>query len=201
MSNSKLSDAFQSSTAGIEHVTVPMSLPYDRLVNAFEAELGHLDPAVTKALVERRASWGEVEKEIERIGGVHGLMVIASANQGVMTSLSGKMKRCLLYLIGNPVIADKIIAIDVRASFYVPFRVAIFDRGNDGTVISYDRPSSFLAVLGRPELNEFRQPARSEDRRADRGAAKEGMKPLPSTARLVLRAANSALGSAFGPRR
>ena len=55
MSNSKLSDAFQSSTAGIEHVTVPMSLPYDRLVSAFEAELGHLDPAVTKALVERRA--------------------------------------------------------------------------------------------------------------------------------------------------
>jgi uncharacterized protein (DUF302 family) len=155
MSNSKLSDAFQSSTAGIEHVTVPMSLPYDRLVSAFEAELGHLDPAVTKALVERRASWGEVEKEIERIGGVHGLMVIAIANQGVVTSLSGKMKRCLLYLIGNPVIADKIIAIDVRASFYVPFRVAIFDRGNDGAVISYDRPSSFLAALGRPELNEF----------------------------------------------
>lgn len=154
MSNSKLSDAFQSSTAGIEHVTVPMSLPYDRLVSAFEAELGHLD-AVTKALVERRAIWGEVEKEIERIGGVHGLIVIASANQGVVTSLSGKMKRCLLYLIGNPVIADKIIAIDVRASFYVPFRVAIFDRGNDGAVISYDRPSSFLAALGRPELNEF----------------------------------------------
>ena len=98
MSNNKLSDAFQSSTAGIEHVTVSMSLPYDRLVSAFEAELGHLDPAVTKALVERRASWGEVEKEIERIGGVHGLMVIASANQGVVTSLSGKMKRCLLYL-------------------------------------------------------------------------------------------------------
>jgi len=71
MSNSKLSDAFQSSTAGIEHVTVPMSLPYDRLVSAFEAELGHLDS------------------------------------------------------------------------------------GKDGAVISYDRPSSFLAALGRPELKEF----------------------------------------------
>jgi len=199
MSNSKLSDAFQSSTAGIEHVTVSMSLPYDRLVSAFEAELGHLDPAVTKALVERRASWGEVEKEIERIGGVHGLMVIASANQGVVTSLSGKMKRCLLYLIGNPVIADKIIAIDVRASFYVPFRVAIFDRGTRRHQL---RPSLFVSCSAWPTRAErIRQPARSEDRRADRGAAKEGMKPLPSTARLVLRAANSALGSAFGPRR
>jgi uncharacterized protein (DUF302 family) len=154
MSNSNVSDAVQSSKAAIEHVTVPMRLPYDRLVSAFEAELGHLDPAVTKALVERRASWSEVEKEIERIGGVHGLMIIASANQGVVTSLSGKMKRCMLYLIGNPVIA-KIIAIDIRASFYVPFRVAIFDSGKDGAIISYDRPSSFLAALGRPELKEF----------------------------------------------
>jgi uncharacterized protein (DUF302 family) len=155
MSNSNVSDAVRSSKAAIEHVTVPMRLPYDRLVSAFEAELGHLDPAVTKALVERRASWSEVEEEIERIGGVHGLMIIASANQGVVTSLSGKMKRCMLYLIGNPVIADKIIAIDIRASFYVPFRVAIFDCGKDGAIISYDRPSSFLAALGRPELKEF----------------------------------------------
>jgi hypothetical protein len=53
------------------------------------------------------------------------------------------------------VIADKIIAIDIRASFYVPFRVAIFDSGKDGAVISYDRPSSFLAALGRPEVKEF----------------------------------------------
>jgi hypothetical protein len=29
------------------------------------------------------------------------------------------------------------------------------DRHPDGAVISYDRPSSFLAVLGRPELKAF----------------------------------------------
>jgi uncharacterized protein (DUF302 family) len=165
MSNSKLSDAFQSSTAAIEHVTVPMSLPYERLVIAFEAELGHLDPAVTKALVERRASWSEVEKEIERISGVHGLMIIASANQGVVTSLSGKMKRCMLYLIGNPVIADKIIAIDIRASFYVPFRVAIFDSGKDGASHQL-RPPLFVSRGAWPARAEgIRHPARPEDRR------------------------------------
>jgi hypothetical protein len=56
-----------------------------------------------------------VEKELERLGGTHGLMIVASANQGAITSLSGKLKRCMLYLVGNPVIADKIIAIDIRA--------------------------------------------------------------------------------------
>jgi hypothetical protein len=153
MNNSSVSDSVQSSMA-IEHVTVAAGVPYDKLVVAFEAELGHLDPGATKALVERRASWSEVEKEIGRIGGVHGLMIVASANQGAVTSLSGKTKRCMLYLVGNPVIADKIIAIDIRASFYVPFRIALFDNGKEGA-ISYDRPSSFLGTLGRPELKEF----------------------------------------------
>ena len=72
------------------------------------------------------------------------------------TSLSGREKRCSLYLVGNPVIADRIISIDLRASFYVPFRVCLYDDGGpDGAVISYDRPSSFLAALGNPELTEF----------------------------------------------
>jgi uncharacterized protein (DUF302 family) len=141
--------------APIEHVTVVMGVPYDKLVSAFEAELGRLDSAAVQALVTRRAPWNEVESEIERIGGAHGLMIVASANQGAITSLSGNAKRCILYIVGNPVIADKIIAIDIRASFYVPFRVALFDLGKEGGAIAYDRPSSFLATLGRPELKHF----------------------------------------------
>jgi uncharacterized protein (DUF302 family) len=58
--------------------------------------------------------------------------------------------------VGNPVIADQIISIDLRSSFYVPFRVCLYDDGaSDGAVISYDRPSSFLAALGKPELTKF----------------------------------------------
>jgi hypothetical protein len=58
-------------------------------------------------------------------------------------SLSGKSKICSLY--------NQIIAIDLRRSFYVPFRVAVHDDGGpNGGTISYDCPSSFLAALTRP---------------------------------------------------
>jgi uncharacterized protein (DUF302 family) len=68
-----------------------------------------------------------------------GLMIIFRADQGKITSLSGQEKRCSLYLVGNPVIADQIISIDLRASFYVPFRVCLHDDGGPGgAVISYD---------------------------------------------------------------
>jgi uncharacterized protein (DUF302 family) len=84
-------------------------------------------------------------------------MVIFRADQGQITSLSGREKRCSLYLVGNPVIANEIIDIDPRASFYVPFRVCLYDNGDDLGVMAYDRPSSFLAALERPELTSFGQ--------------------------------------------
>jgi uncharacterized protein (DUF302 family) len=145
-----------SSKTSVDHVTVRIALAYDRLVKAFESELGRFDPVVAQSLVERRASWNEAKQTIARMAGPHGLMIIAVADQGVVTSLSGKAKRCVLYTVGNPVIANDIIDIDPAASFYVPFRIALYETGDrTGAVIAYDRPSSFLAASGRPELKPF----------------------------------------------
>lgn len=142
-----------TATSGVEHLRVSTGLSYDALVGAFERALGRWDPAAGDALVERRAPWSEVEREVERMAGAHGLMIFVRANQGEVTSLAGTVKRCSLYLVGNPVIANQIIDIDLGASFYVPFRVALYDAGDPGgATIAYDRPSSFLGLLGRPEL-------------------------------------------------
>jgi uncharacterized protein (DUF302 family) len=142
----------------IQHTSIATGLNYEALVRAFERELGYLDPAIVQRLVEGKAPWSEAEREIERVGGTHDLMIINRTDLGAVASLSGREKRCLLYLVGNPVIANRIISIDMRGSFYVPFRVALFDDGKpEGAVISYDRPSSFLATLGSPQITEIGQ--------------------------------------------
>jgi uncharacterized protein (DUF302 family) len=153
----------------IRHTCVSTGLRYDAAIRAFEREVGHLDPARIQPLVERKAPWNEIEREIEKVGGSHGLMIIERVDLGRVASLSGREKRCQLYLVGNPVIANRIISIDLRGCFYVPFRVALYDDGNpEGAVIAYDRPSSFLATLGRPELTEI---AEELDRKIDAAAA------------------------------
>jgi uncharacterized protein (DUF302 family) len=143
-----------SEIATIKHTRITTVLSYDALVTAFERELGHVDPKLTDDLVKYGASWDEVKRTIDQVGGPHSLMVFFRADQGKVTSLSGRTKRCSLYIVGNPVIANDIIDIDPRACFYVPFRVCLYDEGGRG-VISYDRPSSFLEALGRPELAPF----------------------------------------------
>ena len=150
ISTPNIAASIGASTAAVERVDIWTGLTYDVLVRAFERELGHWDPAAGNLLVERQASWSDVERDVERMAGPHGLMIFFRVNQGAVTSLSGKVKRCSLYLVGNPVIANQILSIDLRASFYVPFRVCLY-----GAVISYDRPSSFLGQLGRPELKEI----------------------------------------------
>jgi uncharacterized protein (DUF302 family) len=153
----------------IQHTRHATGRSYRDLVRAFERELGHLDAAAQQQLVERKAAWSEVEREIGRRAGAHGLMIIARVDLGATASLSGQERRCSLYLVGNPVIATRIISIDLRGSFYVPFRVALYDDGGpEGAVIGYDRPSSFLAALGHPELAEI---GRSLDRKIDAVAA------------------------------
>ena len=149
-------DSSSTSRVVIVHVEVATGLAYQELINAFERELGKLDPAAVQSLVARKAPWVEVTREIERMAGPRGLMIICRADQGAIISLAGIGRRSSLYLVGNPVIASDIIGIDLRAGFYVPFRVCVYDDGGpSGAVIAYDRPSSFLSVVGRPELASF----------------------------------------------
>jgi uncharacterized protein (DUF302 family) len=154
--NARADAAAAADPYGIQRTRIATGLPYDDLVRNFEDELGRWDPAVRDRLVKSKASWSDVEQQVAAAAGPHGLMIFARIDQGQLISLAGETKRCSLYLVGNPVIANKIIAIDIRGSFYVPFRVGLFDDGTaDGGAIIYDRPSSFLASLGHAELAEI----------------------------------------------
>ena len=76
-------------SAVITHEDIATGLSYDDLVTAFERELGRWEPASGVALAERRAPWSEIEREVDRMAGQHGLMIFYRADQGAITSLSG----------------------------------------------------------------------------------------------------------------
>jgi hypothetical protein len=85
----------------IQHTEAATGRPYEALVEAFERELGHLDPLMGARLIEQKASWSEVEREMARMAGPRGLMIIFKADQGRIASLSGQERQCLLYLVGK----------------------------------------------------------------------------------------------------
>ena len=167
-----------SSDSSLTHVSVSTGFGYHELIEAFERSVGHWNAATGASLRREAANWPKVEATVAKAGEPFGLMVMAKIDQGKLTSLSGRMKNCTLYLVGNPVIANQIIDIDLRGSFYVPFRVAIHDGGDAGDgIISYDLPSSFLAVLDRPELIPI---GKSLDEKMDKVISGLAIAPKPA---------------------
>ena len=137
----------------IEREDIPTGLNYNALVTAFESELGRWDQTVGNLMIQEKTSWPKVKRIIQDMAGPHGLMIFYRIDQGSIISLHNGIKRCSLYLVGNPIIAEQILSVDIRASLYVPFRVCLYDDGNPaGASISFDRPSSFLATFHQPAL-------------------------------------------------
>ena len=68
----------------------------------------------------------------------------ARLDQGALLRLSGDPVQATLYLVGNPVIARKILAVEPAAGLYAPFRVAVY-RDAVGAHVAYDQPSSVFA--------------------------------------------------------
>jgi uncharacterized protein (DUF302 family) len=129
---------------------------YEDLCGRFEAAVGRLDAPAVRRLEDGAAPWPQLEAATREMAGESGLMQFAVYDQGAVASLSGSPIRCRLYLVGDPAIAARIVRIDERGALYVPFRVAIYAAPRaEGATIAFDRPSSLLAGLGRPELDEI----------------------------------------------
>ena len=63
-------------------------------------------PPILK-MAASRFSAQEIERTIAGMVGELGFVVLAKLDQGPMVSLLGKPKRMTLYLIGNPVLANR----------------------------------------------------------------------------------------------
>lgn len=149
-----IATAPSSLSAQIERVTFETDLPYRDLVIGFEKQLGRYDHPIGEQLVRDQVSWAEAETTIAAMKGPHGLMMFFRIDLGQTASLKGEHRDCTLYLIGNPLIATEIVALDMRAGLLVPFGVQIYTEGGNG-IISYDRPGSTLATLGNAEIDKI----------------------------------------------
>ena len=136
-------------TAAIEHTDVSTGLSHAELVEAFERVLGRWNPATAERLVQRKAGWDEVETEAARAGGTRGL-IIHSLNQGAVTSLSGQTKDCRLYLVGNPVIASRILDIDPPRCLLRSVPRLPLQRRRSGWCRNLLRPTQLFSCRPRP---------------------------------------------------
>jgi uncharacterized protein (DUF302 family) len=137
----------------VERIDVTTKRTFEQATAAFEENVPAVDMGVLTRLAESQASVDEIRAAVARSQGDLELMVFAKVPQGSLTSLLGTPKKLSVYLIGNPVIANRMFERNRGAGLYAPVRVSFYEDQSGTVHFAYDRPSSLLGSFEDAEID------------------------------------------------
>jgi len=142
----------------IERFSLISSKPFDQVVAALNAAVGHPDMARFWNSTHRTRSVGELESAIKKGLGPTGLMLfVAFDHGGIVRKGTGRdTPRMIRFVIGNPLIMKEMAKDVPDAGSYAPVTVLVDDRAG-GVHLSYDRMASLLAPYGNPDALKVAQ--------------------------------------------
>jgi uncharacterized protein (DUF302 family) len=133
----------------IERFSLTSSKPFDRVVAAVNAGIGHPDMAEFTRSTHEARSFTELKSAVEKGLSKAGLMLFMQLDHGaVVRKETGQdTPRIIRLLIGNPLIMKEMAKHVPDAGSYAPVTVLVDERA-DGVHLSYDTMTSLLAPYG-----------------------------------------------------
>jgi uncharacterized protein (DUF302 family) len=133
----------------MERFSVTSSKPFDSVVAAIKASIGHPNMAEFWQATQRASSAAELEDVIQPALGETGLMQFVEFDHGMIVRKGTEhhTSRIIRLVIGNPLIMKEMARRVPDAGSYAPVTVLV-DQRADGVHISYDRMASLLAPYG-----------------------------------------------------
>jgi uncharacterized protein (DUF302 family) len=136
----------------MERFSLISSKPFDQVLAAVNAGIGHPDMAEFGRSTHEARSFAELKSAVEKGLSKAGLMLFMQLDQGavVRKETDGETPRIVRLLIGNPLIMKEMAKHVPDAGSYAPVTVLVDER-SDGVHLSYDKMASFLAPYGNRE--------------------------------------------------
>ncbi len=136
----------------MERFTLISSKPFDQVLAAVNAGIGHPDMAEFGRSTHEARSFAELKSAVEKGLSKAGLMLFMQLDQGAVMrkETDGETPRIVRLLIGNPLIMKEMAKHVPDAGSYAPVTVLVDER-SDGVHLSYDKMASFLAPYGNRE--------------------------------------------------
>ena len=133
----------------MHRLRVLSSKPFETVVAAFEAAIGHPDMGVFQREMIAAKTFAELEGLVRRSVGPSGFMEFVRFNLGlVLRKESGQeTPKMLRFVIGNPLVMKEMAKHVPDAASYAPVTVLIDERP-DGVHLSYDPMVGFLSSYG-----------------------------------------------------
>jgi uncharacterized protein (DUF302 family) len=139
----------------IERCSLTTSKPFDAIVVALNAAIGHPDMAECWRSTHRTHSVAELESTIQKALNKEGLIFFVAFDHGaIMRQGTGRdTPRIIRFVIGNPLIMKAMATHVPDAGSYAPVTILV-DELSDGVHLSYDLMTSLLAPYGRSDALE-----------------------------------------------
>ncbi|TKA00629.1 DUF302 domain-containing protein [Actinacidiphila oryziradicis] len=137
----------------IEHTSrrllVPLPMPYDRAVKAYEK----LVPLVDAARFAQLANWDAV-LELADINAPLGFMIYWRADVTATMAGSRSGWKSTEYLMGNHTIAERMYRHDPSVMLHAPLRTVIYADADGDTYFAVDQPSALFSSYDNPAIAE-----------------------------------------------
>jgi uncharacterized protein (DUF302 family) len=139
-------------TVEIERLSVTTSKPFEAVVAALQAAIGHPNMAEFLKATEGAPTFAELENAVARSLGRTGLMLFMLLDAGAVLRKESGLDRpkILRFLIGNPLIMREMAKHVPDAAAYAPVTILVDER-QDGVRLSYDRMAPLLAPYANPQ--------------------------------------------------
>jgi uncharacterized protein (DUF302 family) len=124
---------------------------YDELVAALLADIGER-PVPINDFATESDNWQSYRERVQSHVGPSGFMLFGLFDHGAWIRKAGIDRKVLRVILGNPLIAITMLRHDVTAGLFAPVEVLLVDRGDDGSSLTYIKPSSLIVVEHNPEL-------------------------------------------------
>jgi uncharacterized protein (DUF302 family) len=133
----------------MERFSVTSSKPFDAVVAAIKASVGHPNMAELWQATHLATTAAELEAAIRPVLGESGLMQFVEFDHGMVIrkGTENHTSKMIRLVIGNPLIMKEMAKRVPDAGSYAPVTVLVDERA-DGVHISYDRMASLLAPYG-----------------------------------------------------
>ncbi len=142
----------------IERISVKSSKPFEMIVAALEAAVGHPDISEFFRGTNSARTFAELESVVHNSVGGTDLMIFMKLDLGAFLRKETGLDtpRIVRYLIGNPLIMKEMAKRVPDAGSYAPVTILVDERP-DGVRLSYDRMASLLASYENAEALKVAQ--------------------------------------------
>jgi len=111
-----------------------------------------VDMTALLRLVKSGAQPAEIKQAVHTMTGALGFVYFCKLDQGPLVTLLGKRKRLTVYLLGNPVLANKMFEHRPEAGVYAPLRASLYEDHSAACHFAYDRPSTLFGQFDNSEI-------------------------------------------------